>query len=235
VTAGVVRWAEGFYCFDPETGTEITKIPTDLKATRQIFFNADGVFRLGTGPSPTLTVYEPGTWKELWSVKDLQGVWEMAAPYAHGRLVCKADDTLFVIDTKQKKVVAKITPPKFDPSYCPIRQTEHAVVVLCRGKKKNTLACFAVPGGKLLWSRETNSAHEDAIAVREKLVVSTQPDPATKKGLPATLVAVSVDEGKESWRWQVPQLANKFYDYAEVHLEACASGFIVTRTWIVLD
>ena len=111
----------------------MTEIPTDPKSTRQIFFHADGVFHLSTGPSATLTVYEPGTWKRLWSVKDLTGVSEMAGPYAHHRLLCKADDALFVIDTKQQKLLAKISPPQFKGEGCWFYQTEKNVLVLCQG------------------------------------------------------------------------------------------------------
>src|SRR4029077_14491685 len=106
---------------------------------------------------------EPGTWKRLWSVKGLTGVSEMAAPYAHHRLLCKADDALFVIDTKQQKLLVKISLPRFNGEGCGLYQTEKNVLVLCRGMEglKDKLSCFALPEDKVLWSRETGSASEE--------------------------------------------------------------------------
>lgn len=241
---GVIRFADGFHYFDPETGAEVTQIPTDAKSTRQISFLTDGVFHLSTGPSATLTVFEPGTWKQLWSVKDLTGVWEMAGPYAHQRLLCKADDALFVIDTKEQKLLAKLSPPQFQGENCWCYQTQKNVLVLCpgRGRVKGRLSCFALPAGKLLWSREAAAGHEEDIAIRGDVVLMVDPNPAKKepaaaklRGLAPPVLAVSLEGGKDLWSLQSPQLQMQFADSVHLRLEACPAGFIVTRTWIVLD
>jgi outer membrane protein assembly factor BamB len=239
VTHGVIRFEKGLYCFDPETGAELTEIPTDPKSTRQIFFHADGVFHLSTGPSATLTVYEPGAWKRSWSVKDLTGVTEMVGPYLHRRLLCKADNALFVIDTTQQKLLAKISPPQFKGEGCSCFQTEKHVLVLSQGREraKDQLLCFALPEGKLLWSRETGAGRAESIAIRGDLVLMADLKNALPKrgAVVPPVVAASLEEGKERWSWQPPQLEKQFADSVYLRLEACPSGFIVTRTWIVLD
>lgn len=239
---GVIRFVDGDYYFDPDTGAELTKIPTDPKTTRQIFFHAEGVFHLSTGPSANLTVYEPGAWKRLWTVKDLAGVKEMAGPYAHQRLLCKSDDALLVIDTRQQKLLARISPPQFKGESASFFQTGKNVLVLCPGLEavKDKLSCFALPAGKLLWSREAGAGGAEVIAVRGDVVLMSQPKVADKtkperRGFVPPVVAVSLEGGKELWRWQVPQMEEQFADYVQLRLEACPSGFIVTRTWIVLD
>ena len=239
MTHGLIRFEKGLYCFNPETGAELTDIPADPKSTRQIFFHADGVFHLSTGVSATLTVYEPGTWKRLWSVKDLAGVSEMVGPYVHRRLLCKSDDALFVIDTKQQKLLAKISPPQFKGEGSWYWQTEKKVLVLSQGMQgvKDKLSCFALPADKLLWSRDAGFDREEGLAIRGEVVLTAEPEkaPPNVRGVAPPVVAVSLEEGKEIWRWQVPQLEKQFADYVYLRLEACPSGFIVTRTWIVLD
>lgn len=243
VANGSIRWEKGLYCFDPDTGTELTQIPTDFKGTRQVFFHPDGVFHLSKDSPAVLTVYEPKTWKKLWSIEGLAGVYEMAAPFNYGRLLCKADNTLYVIDTKQQKLLAKISHDqiKFDYSFC--YQTEKSLLVLCQGEKKNTLACWSLPLGKILWSRTTGPVDAKSVAIHGDRVVVVEPNAMLKAGpgvpqgrqLAPPLTALSLEDGKEIWRWQVPQLANHFYDSLHANVEACKSGFIVTRTWIVLD
>ncbi len=238
ITHGVIRWVDDLYCFDPATGAEVTKVPTDLlKDTRQIFFHGDGVFHLSEGLSPTLTVYEPGTWKPLWSVKELTVASKMVGPYAHNRLLCMADNALFVIDTKQQKLLAKLAPLDFLDKYGFCYQTKDAILVLNQAAK-NKLTCFSVPSGKVSWSRETGPVAQDIVAIRKDQVVFVEPGPAPMAGgktMAPPVVAVSLDTGKELWHWPVPQLENQFYDSLSVRVEACSSGFIVTRTWLVLD
>jgi len=239
VTHGVIRWVKGLYFFDPATGAEVKEIPTDPKATRQVFFHSDGVFHLSGGPSPTLTVYEPGTWKPQWSVEELTGVTQMVGPYAHHRLLCRSDKAVFVIDTKQQKLLAKLAPLDFKDDYGFCYQTKDAVLVLTQAGK-NTLTCYSVPAGKVQWSRPTGPVGEDIVAVRQDQVLFVEKGPAPKMGKAGKpqappVTAVSLDSGEELWRWQVPQLDQHFADSLHVRVEACASGFIVTRTWLVLD
>jgi outer membrane protein assembly factor BamB len=234
VTPGVIRWAEAFYCFNPETGAQIPQIPSDLKATRQVFFQEDGVFHLSAGSPAVLTVYDPKTWKKLWSVEGLAGADEMVAPYAHGRLLCKAENALQVIDTKKQKQLAKITDDQLKLDYCFCYQTETAVLILCQRPAKDTLSCYSLPAGKLLWSRATGPAAAEIVAIQGDRVVMVGPT-AQQGKLAPPVVAFSLKDGKELWQWQVPQLANQFYDSLYARVEACKSGFVVTRTWLVLD
>ena len=143
------------------------------------------------------------------------------------------------------KLLAKISPPQFKGEGCWFYQTEKNVLVLCQGMEgvKDKLSCFALPAGKLLWSREAGSDREESIAIRGELVLMAEPNPPKKagpvppnlRGVAPPVVAVSLEEGKEIWSWRVPQLEKQFADSVHLRLEACPSGFIVTRTWIVLD
>src|SRR5262245_47727595 len=94
--------------FDETTGAPLTKLPTAPDQALEIA-RSDGVlFHLSKDKAPTLTAFDTGTQKALWSIADLAGVEGFIGGHQHNRLLCAAGKELLVIDTLQKRIASRI-------------------------------------------------------------------------------------------------------------------------------
>jgi outer membrane protein assembly factor BamB len=230
-SVGIVRFENGTYCFHPENGAELTEVPTEPKTTRQIFWHEDGVFHLSTDEPATLTAYDPATGKTKWSVKDLKDAFDLVGPYAHQRLLCRGQGVLHVIDTKAGKLLTSIKSFAYPRGVFQAKDT----IVAYYTDPKYHVESFELPSGKMSWSR-SHGSYNSPVALWNDRVMIVEPAKNAKRReqQPPPVSVVSLKDGKELWRWQVPPFKG-FYDNVWASVRATQSGFVVTRTWRVLD
>jgi hypothetical protein len=239
VIPGVAEIALGsgqfdYVFFDDKTGELLTKLPTAPGQARQVLI-ADGVvYHLSNDKTPTLTAFDCGTQKALWSVADLASVKRFVGGHKHGRLLCAADKQLVVIDTRQKRVQSRIAVS--GPHSFSTEQTESALlledqgsllsIIPTTGRTKWKVAGFAKPGSAISFCMPHPKAQE-----QDQFIV-VKPPPEAKERVLGIVEARSLEDGKTAWSWAVPYV---FGDRTSIDVSTCRSGYLVHRSWVVLD
>jgi hypothetical protein len=220
--------------FDETTGAPLTKLPTAADQALQIV-RGDGVlFHLSKDRAPTLTAFDTGRQKALWSIADLAGVDRFIGDHQHDRLLCAAARDLLVIDTRQKRVVSRIAVS--GPSTFSIAATKSALLMEDQGE----LRSIEPATGKTLWKVEAFVKPGSAVSFcvpdpeakeQDRFLVVKPPVEKNERVL-GVVEARSLKDGSAAWSWPVPYV---FGDSTSIHVQACRSGYLVQRHWLVLD
>jgi outer membrane protein assembly factor BamB len=220
--------------FDDRTGELLTKLPTGPEQALQVLIDDGVMYHLSKDRKPTLTAFDCGTQKALWSIADLAGVERFVSGDKHGRLLCAAEKQLLVIDTRQKRVQARIAVT--GPGSFNFEQTETALFLADQGsllsidpttgKTRWKIAEFAKSGfGISLCVPHPKAQEQDQFIV-------VMPPPDGKERVLGIVEARSQKDGKAAWSWAVPYV---WGDRTLIHVSACRSGYLVQRSWLILD
>src|SRR5262249_23621969 len=83
--------------------------------------------------------------------------------------------------------------------------------------KRGSAVSFCVPGAEA--------------KVQDRFLVA-RPPPEKNERVLGIVEARSLKDGSAAWSWQVPYV---FGDRTSIHVQACRSGYLVQRHWLVLD
>jgi hypothetical protein len=220
--------------FNDNTGELLTKLPTAPGQALQILIDDGVLYHLSKDKTPTLTAFDCGTQKALWSIANLAGVQRFVDGPKDGRLLCAADNELLVIDTRQKRIQSRIAVS--GPHSFSCEQTEAALLLEdqgallsinpAAGRTKWKVAGFAKPGSVISFCMPYPKAQ------RQDQFIVVKPAPEGKERVLGIVEARSLKDGKAAWSWAVPYV---FGDRTSIHVSSCRSGYLVQRSWHVLD
>lgn len=227
VRPGVIEGRSASYYFDPKTGEPLTKVSTDAARMSDLYCHGETIYHLSAGDPATLTAYEQGTQKALWSLEGLAGVRHLLPPLAHDRLLLGSASEMVVVDIKQKKVLSRFAVR--DPRSAPVVQTAKAIVL----SDQENVRAIEPTSGKTLWSHRLKGHGLPPVLAPDDqvLFVEEEGERSTSKH---TVVAVSLKDGAIRWRWQVPN-PERYADMFSVGVLPSQSGLIVQRSWIILE
>jgi hypothetical protein len=220
--------------FDDKTGVPLTRLPTAPEQALQIVLGDGVLFHLSRDRAPTLTAFDTGTQKALWSIPDLAGVERFIGGHQHDRLLCAAGKEVLVIDTLQKRIVSRLAvsgPNTFSLASMKSAllledQGELRLLDPATGQARWQVAAFVKPGSAVSFCLPGPEPQEPD----RFLVVKP---PAEKDGRVLGIVeARSLKDGGAGWDWPVPWV---FGDSTSIQVQPCRSGYLVQRHWMVLD
>ena len=172
--------------------------------------------------------------KALWSIADLAGVEGFIGGHQHDRLLCAAGKELLVIDTLQKRIAARIAVS--GPNTFSIESMKSALLLEDQGE----LRLIDPATGKARWKVEgfvkpgsaVSFCPPDPEAKEQNQFLVVKPPPKKNESVLGIVEARSLKDGSAVWSWPVPYV---FGDSTSIHVQACRSGYLVQRHWLVLD
>jgi outer membrane protein assembly factor BamB len=238
VVPGVVEIALGngdlrYFFFNDGSGELLTKLPIETDKSLQVSVGDGLLYHLSKDKTPTLTAFDIAAQKPVWNILGLVGVDRFVGTHQHGRLLCAGGKELLVIDTQQKRIVARF--PVSGPNTFTFDQSASNLLIedqgsLClidpqTGKEKWRMNDFVKSGSGVSFCLTGATAKDE-----DRFIVVTPPKGQGR--MLGVVEARSLKDGKVAWSWNVPYI---FGDSTSIHVTACRSGFLVKRSWLVLD